>query len=54
VWGGIRDNLDIGRPSQVALIFDRRVMRATPGRFRTPVITDGVTPSLHSTTSARA
>jgi hypothetical protein len=47
----IRDNLDIGRPDQVSLIFDRRFMprgtRATPGRFRTRVITDGVTPSLH-------
>jgi hypothetical protein len=47
----IRDNLDAGRPDQVSLIFDRRLMRrgprATPGRFRTRVITDGVTPSLH-------
>ena len=47
----IRDNLDIGRPDQVSLIFDRRIdaprPRATPGRFRTRVITDGVTPSLH-------
>jgi hypothetical protein len=42
----IRENLDIGRPSQVSLVFDRRVMRNTPGRFRTRVITDGVTPSL--------
>ena len=47
----IRDNLDVGRPDQVALIFDRKLIRrgprATPGRFRTRVITDGVTPSLH-------
>jgi hypothetical protein len=47
----IRDNLDVGRPDQVSLIFDRRIVRkgrfATPGRFRTRVITDGVTPSLH-------
>src|SRR6201989_3561783 len=43
----IRENLDIGRPSQVALVFDRRVTRRTPGRFRTRVITDGVVPSLH-------
>lgn len=43
----IRENLDIGRPSQVQLIFDRRVNRRTPGRFRTRVITDGVVPSLH-------
>jgi hypothetical protein len=43
----IRDNLDAGRPDQVQLIFDRRVMRTTPGRFRTRVITEGVIPSLH-------
>jgi hypothetical protein len=43
----IRENLDIGRPDQVQLIFDRRVRRKTPGRFRTRVITDGVIPSLH-------
>src|SRR5512133_1833780 len=43
----IRENLDIGRPSQVQLIFDRQVSRRTPGRFRTRVITDGVVPSLH-------
>ena len=47
----IRDNLDAGRPDQVSLIFDRHLRRrgprATPGRFRTRVITDGVTPSLH-------
>ena len=47
----IRDNLDIGRPDQVALVFDRRLMRRgprrTPGLFRTRVITEGVTPSLH-------
>ena len=38
------------RPArQGHLIFDRRVTRPqrTPGRFRTRVITDGVTPSLH-------
>jgi hypothetical protein len=43
----IRDNLDLGRPDQVSLIFERRVNRRTPGRFRTRVITEGVTPSLH-------
>ena len=46
----IRDNLDLGRPEQVGLIFDRRIHRGrkrpTPGRFRTRVITAGVTPSL--------
>jgi hypothetical protein len=47
----IRENLDLGRPDRVGLIFDRRVIRtgprATPGRFRTRVLTAGVTPSLH-------
>lgn len=43
----IRENLDLGRPDQVALIFARRVQRRTPGWFRTRVITEGVTPSLH-------
>lgn len=43
----IRENLDLGRPSQVQLIFNRRVTKRTPGTFRTRVITDGVTPSVH-------
>jgi hypothetical protein len=43
----IRENLDIGRPDQMQLIFDRRVTRRTPGRFRTRVLTEGVVPSLH-------
>jgi hypothetical protein len=43
----IRENLDIGRPTQVSLVFNRKVTRRTPGRFRTRVITEGVTPSLH-------
>jgi hypothetical protein len=43
----IRDNLDLGRPEQVQLIFDRRVIRTTPGRFRTRVVTNGVIPCLH-------
>src|SRR6266545_2781309 len=43
----IRENLDVGRPDQVQLIFARRITRQTPGRFRTRVLTDGVIPSLH-------
>jgi len=43
----IRENLDLGRPDQIQLIFNRRVTRRTPGRFRSRVITNGVTPSLH-------
>jgi hypothetical protein len=43
----IRQNLDVGRPDKVQLVFNRRIQRNTPGRFRTRVITQGVTPSLH-------
>jgi hypothetical protein len=47
----IRDNLDIGRPDRVGLVFDRRVVTKgrfkTPGRFTTRVVTIGVIPSLH-------
>jgi hypothetical protein len=43
----IRENLDIGRPDHVQLVFEHRITRRTPGRFRTRVITEGVTPSLH-------
>lgn len=43
----IRENLDIGRSDHVQLIFDRRVTRRTPGRFRTRLISDCVIPSLH-------
>ncbi len=43
----IRENLDLGRPDQVQLIFQRRVSKRTPGRFRTRVLTHGVVPTLH-------
>ena len=43
----IRENVDLGRPDHVQLIFDRRVTKRTPSRYRTRVITEGVTPSLH-------
>ncbi|WP_214364527.1 hypothetical protein [Pseudonocardia sp. H11422] len=47
----IRDSLNVGRPDQVGLVFDRRIHRGrrqhTPGRFRTHVLTEGATPSLH-------
>ena len=43
----IRENLDIGRPDHVPLVFGRRINKTTPGPFRTRVITEGVTLSLH-------
>ena len=44
----IRDNLDVGRPERIQLLFERRVTKATPGTFRTKVIQEGVNPSLHA------
>jgi hypothetical protein len=45
----IRENIDLGRPEQVQLIFDRKMQSktATDGRCRTRILTQGVTPSLH-------
>jgi hypothetical protein len=43
----MRENLDLGRPDQMQLIFHRRVSRQTPGPFRTRILTEGVVPSLH-------
>lgn len=43
----IRENIDLGRPDRMQVLFERRVTKATPGRFRTRVIQDGVQPSLH-------
>jgi len=42
----IRDHLDVGRPHQIALVFNRLVNRSTPGTFRTRVLTKGVDPTL--------
>ena len=47
--GVIRDHLDVGRPDHVVLIFDRKVMPRTPGRFTTRVVTRGVDPQLSCT-----
>jgi len=46
----IRENLDLGRPHRVRLLFPRRLTRRTPPPaygYRTRIITDGVEPSLH-------
>lgn len=46
----IRDHLDLGRPDNVSLIFDRRLRtkgkHPTPGRFQTQVVTRGVDPQM--------
>src|SRR6202022_1991436 len=43
----IRENLDLGRPEEVQLIFNRRIPRNTRARFRTRVVAHDVTPSLN-------
>src|SRR5712672_1889535 len=43
----IRENLDLGRPEEVQLIFNRKITRRTPGRFRTRILTQDVTPYLN-------
>ena len=48
--GVIRDNIDLGRPDRVSLLFPSRHNRRTPPPprgYRTRVITAGVNPSLH-------
>jgi hypothetical protein len=42
----IRDNLDLGRPDRVSLIFERQVTKRTPSQFQTRVIREGVLPSI--------
>src|SRR5690242_5063462 len=47
----IRDNLDIGRPDKVSIVFGRTIRQRgkgrTPGTFRTQVITSGTCPYLY-------
>jgi hypothetical protein len=43
----IRENLDIGRRDHVQLISNQWKIKQTPGGFRTRVINQGLTPSLH-------
>lgn len=46
----LRENLDLGRPDRVSLVFPTRLTRATPPPkqgYHTRVVTAGVAPSLH-------
>jgi hypothetical protein len=38
----VADNLDLGRPDEVKLIFDRRIRKDTLGTFATKIVTRGV------------
>lgn len=42
----IRDNLDLGRPDRVSLLFERQVTKATPSEFHTQVVRQGVLPCI--------
>jgi hypothetical protein len=42
----LHEHLDLRRPEQIQLVFGRKVTRATPGLFRTTLITRDVHPSL--------
>ncbi len=44
----IRDQLDLGRPDKIQIVFARKVTRTTPGRFQTRVITRGVQPVIQA------
>jgi hypothetical protein len=43
----IRENLDLGRPEEIKLIFNRRIPRNPRSRFCTRIVTQDVTPSLN-------
>jgi hypothetical protein len=43
----IRENLDLGRPEEIKLIFNRRLPRGMRTPFRTRIVTRDVTPSLN-------
>lgn len=42
----IRDQLALGRPDHVSLVFNRKVIATTPGRMQTRVINRGVEPAI--------
>ena len=44
----IRDQLDLGRPDMVQIVFGRKITKRTPGRFQTKVITKGVEPVIQA------
>ena len=44
----IRDQLALGRPDHVSIVFGRKVIATTPGRFQTRVINRGVEPAIQA------
>jgi hypothetical protein len=44
----LTDQLALGRPDTVQIVFGRKITATTPGRFRTRIVTRGVHPQLHA------
>ena len=44
----LSDQLALGRPDHVQIVFARKITSRTPGRFRTRIINDGVEPQLQA------
>ena len=44
----LRDQLALGRPDNVQIVFGRKITSRTPGRFRTRVINDGAEPQIQA------
>jgi hypothetical protein len=44
----LRDQLALGRADHVQIVFGRKITAATPGRFRTRIVTRGVHPQIHA------
>jgi len=44
----LRDQLALGRPDNVQIVFGRKITSRTPGRFRTRIIDDGVEPQIQA------
>jgi hypothetical protein len=44
----LRDQLTLGRPDQVSVVFGRQLSRRTPGRFHTKILQRGVEPQIQA------
>jgi hypothetical protein len=44
----LKDQLTLGRPDKVQIVFARKITARTPGRFRTRIVSAGVHPQLHA------
>jgi hypothetical protein len=44
----LKEQLALGRPDHVQIVFGRKITSRTPGRFRTRIINDGVEPQIQA------